>query len=187
MALIKCSECGKEISDKASTCPNCGCPVIPASTDPAPTYQSSANNLGSPAPVQANCHPPIPNSGRKKEAVVGIIGLILSFFFCLPIFPAIGLILCIIAICDKKHSSVCAKIGIVVFIFSIIIGVFAPQYMKYVDRARENSKENSSAEAGLSSLSEESADSSSESAAVNGAANDLAKDEFIASCEEISY
>lgn len=27
MALIKCSECGKEISDKASSCPHCGCPV----------------------------------------------------------------------------------------------------------------------------------------------------------------
>lgn len=27
MSLIKCKECGKEISDKASTCPNCGCPT----------------------------------------------------------------------------------------------------------------------------------------------------------------
>lgn len=27
MALFKCSECGKEISDKAESCPNCGCPV----------------------------------------------------------------------------------------------------------------------------------------------------------------
>ena len=27
MALIKCSECGKEFSDKASACPNCSCPV----------------------------------------------------------------------------------------------------------------------------------------------------------------
>ena len=27
MALIKCPECGKEISDKAAACPNCGCPV----------------------------------------------------------------------------------------------------------------------------------------------------------------
>lgn len=27
MALIKCTECGKEISDKAEACPNCGCPV----------------------------------------------------------------------------------------------------------------------------------------------------------------
>ena len=28
MALIKCTECGKEVSDKAATCPNCGCPVV---------------------------------------------------------------------------------------------------------------------------------------------------------------
>ena len=27
MALIKCLECGKEISDKAETCPSCGHPV----------------------------------------------------------------------------------------------------------------------------------------------------------------
>ena len=27
MALIKCSECGKKISDKSTTCINCGCPV----------------------------------------------------------------------------------------------------------------------------------------------------------------
>ena len=27
MALIKCSECGKEFSDKASACPNCGSPT----------------------------------------------------------------------------------------------------------------------------------------------------------------
>lgn len=27
MALIKCSECGKDISDKASACPHCGCPL----------------------------------------------------------------------------------------------------------------------------------------------------------------
>ena len=27
MALIKCGECGKEISDKATTCIHCGCPI----------------------------------------------------------------------------------------------------------------------------------------------------------------
>ena len=26
MALIKCKECGKEISEDASECPYCGCP-----------------------------------------------------------------------------------------------------------------------------------------------------------------
>lgn len=28
MALIKCTECGREVSDKASVCPNCGAPVV---------------------------------------------------------------------------------------------------------------------------------------------------------------
>ena len=27
MALISCSECGKEVSDKAAACPNCGAPI----------------------------------------------------------------------------------------------------------------------------------------------------------------
>lgn len=27
MALINCSECGREVSNKATTCPNCGAPV----------------------------------------------------------------------------------------------------------------------------------------------------------------
>lgn len=27
MALIRCPECGKEVSDKANKCPNCGCPI----------------------------------------------------------------------------------------------------------------------------------------------------------------
>lgn len=27
MALIKCPECGREVSDKASACPNCGYPI----------------------------------------------------------------------------------------------------------------------------------------------------------------
>ena len=27
MALIKCTECGKEVSDKAASCPNCGAPI----------------------------------------------------------------------------------------------------------------------------------------------------------------
>ena len=27
MALVKCPECGKEFSDKAASCPNCGCPI----------------------------------------------------------------------------------------------------------------------------------------------------------------
>jgi hypothetical protein len=27
MALIKCPDCGKQVSSSASSCPNCGCPI----------------------------------------------------------------------------------------------------------------------------------------------------------------
>ena len=29
MALVKCLECGHQISDKASSCPSCGAPISP--------------------------------------------------------------------------------------------------------------------------------------------------------------
>lgn len=34
MALIKCPECGKEFSDKAQACPNCGCPTNEIKREP---------------------------------------------------------------------------------------------------------------------------------------------------------
>lgn len=35
MSMIKCPECGKEVSDKAYACPSCGSPVSPK-TEPTP-------------------------------------------------------------------------------------------------------------------------------------------------------
>lgn len=41
MALIKCTECGKEFSDKANACPNCGCPTEEISN----AFSGSTTNL----------------------------------------------------------------------------------------------------------------------------------------------
>ena len=46
MALIKCPECGKEISDKAPACINCGCPVSAMKAEPAkPAAAADVSNL----------------------------------------------------------------------------------------------------------------------------------------------
>lgn len=42
MSLIKCSECGKEISDKASSCPNCGSPLHPVPVSSYTTFKPQA-------------------------------------------------------------------------------------------------------------------------------------------------
>lgn len=39
MALIKCPECGKEVSNSAKLCPNCGFPIAQRSTTPEPQYK----------------------------------------------------------------------------------------------------------------------------------------------------
>lgn len=37
MALIQCSECGNQISDKANVCPHCGCPINSSQQNSTPT------------------------------------------------------------------------------------------------------------------------------------------------------
>jgi zinc-ribbon domain len=37
MAIVRCAECGNEISDKALTCPKCGAPQASSCTSPAGT------------------------------------------------------------------------------------------------------------------------------------------------------
>lgn len=106
MALIICDECGKEISDKALTCPSCGAPNI--------KLNNQINNE-----LQSN-----KEKNLKKESALGIWGLILSFIFCIPVFPVAGLIMCIIAVKDKSKKTTCAKIGIVFSIMFLIIGCF---------------------------------------------------------------
>lgn len=46
MALIKCSECGKEISDKASVCIGCGAPILADTEQPHEISQNSGARFG---------------------------------------------------------------------------------------------------------------------------------------------
>lgn len=64
MALIKCPECGKEVSDKALSCPHCGNPL--QSTPPA-------INLN--APVQATPSAPLPPAGYGAISSAPKVGI----------------------------------------------------------------------------------------------------------------
>lgn len=45
MALIKCPECGREISDKAVSCPGCGCPVEFMSSEKKSPYDETLDYI----------------------------------------------------------------------------------------------------------------------------------------------
>jgi hypothetical protein len=75
MALVKCGECGKEISDKAAACPGCGAPTAPVSA------------VSNTAPSVA-----VTRSGGKWEAVgtILIVAGVLSVMFASPPISTFG-------------------------------------------------------------------------------------------------
>lgn len=76
MAIINCRECGKEVSDLAEKCPNCGAPIRIVQ----PVSQTTSSPL------------------KNKNSKLGIIALIFSILGCSFIF---GIILAIIDLCQK--------------------------------------------------------------------------------------
>lgn len=130
MSLIACRECGNQISDQAKSCPHCGCPVPPQQPHiPNQPQQVRSNNNNQP---------------QKGESVVGIIGLILSLFICSPVFSFLAFILCLIGLFNKNHKKVCATIGICLSVIGILISILAPQYLKYVEKAKQENISNES-------------------------------------------
>lgn len=102
MAMIKCPECGKEISDQAASCPNCGTPIgnkkfckfcggqIDKDCVVCPKCGKQVENLGNNNPniivnnsssasaaasASATIHTPI-NRGKPKDKWI-------AFFLCL--------------------------------------------------------------------------------------------------------
>ena len=67
MALIKCPECGREISEKAPTCPGCGAPVAAGST----------------TPISPATHVAVTRRGGKWEAAgfVLVLGGVMTIMF----------------------------------------------------------------------------------------------------------
>lgn len=70
MALIKCSECGKEISDKAASCPNCGCPVSVASENSSSLVQ----------PNQKKEKRPKAPKSKKTKILIGVLCAVIVIF-----------------------------------------------------------------------------------------------------------
>ena len=89
MALINCSECGKEYSDKAPACPNCGCPTAPGGMSPVS------------APPETKDAKPEKPKKKKKGCLVGCLG-------SLGIFTLLALIASIfISIEENKGIDAC--------------------------------------------------------------------------------
>lgn len=102
MALIKCPDCGKEFSDQASACPNCGRPNIPQNAD----HSKASHNVHRTAPPSS--------PGGKKGPSSGW-----TIFWLIVFFP-VGLVMMWMGNWNKK-----VKIGISAFFAAIVLISFA--------------------------------------------------------------
>ena len=83
--LIDCSECGKEISDKATSCPHCGCPVGFTLKKIEEERLKEESEI---AKWKSHVPPPKPSTGKVLVWFVGpLLALILLAVF---VFPNIG-------------------------------------------------------------------------------------------------
>lgn len=72
MALVHCTECGREISDRATSCPGCGAPV--------------------PAAALSGADPPKPTVASPVMGIVaivlGVAGVVMPYFAAVFLVPA---------------------------------------------------------------------------------------------------
>lgn len=115
MSLIFCKECGKEMSDKADKCPNCGCPTREVN-------QSDA--IG---------------KKRREKSIIGLIGFVISFFgfiFSIADFVLVGVIAIIVAIVSLSKKERKKWMAISAIVISVVGFALSPS-----DSSKQNSKE----------------------------------------------
>jgi hypothetical protein len=111
MALIKCNECGSEISDKATTCPKCG--------NPLHTSTDATTNTEVQEQVEKEVKIPSEEKGTwaKTKLVLGIISILLFFLITLQSCAA-GLSNTL-----SENGSSSGSLGLYLAIFMLIAGI----------------------------------------------------------------
>ena len=111
MALVKCPECKKEVSDTAETCPHCGYRLKKPISRPTTTYYSNrASNI-----VERD---------HNMKHIGGIIGGIISIIAGIVFF-------CFCGTEEAQAYSEIKTIYIIGGIFFIIVGIIAIAYSAY--------------------------------------------------------
>ena len=107
MALIKCSECGKQISDKSDKCVHCGCPI-------PKTYETNTSN---------NSQVESKNNFCIAGMIIGIISWFIDLF---GLVSGLGLTLSIIGYSNANNSKEknYATIGFIVSAIELLLKFF---------------------------------------------------------------
>lgn len=199
MAMMKCPECGKEISDLASSCPHCGFPIGFESTTNNHSYSEQSNNQYQNAlnAVPINTYQqPEKKDNKNKNSTLGIWALIFSILGCTFI---IGIVLAVIDLLKKDgRKKVCSIIALCICGFWLIVGIAGTSNTnnsKQASNAVQNTnstnlqketENNEPPQEEASNKAETEQNEKSDNSAKTSSPK-ISKEDFISTCEEISY
>lgn len=161
MSIIKCPECGKEISDKATFCPNCG---VPLNEDKKNVENDDKKNEK--------------KSVRKRDSTLSILAAIFAIFVCtLPV----AIILAIIDVSLPKKENE-RHIG---SWFALIVGII---FIIATVVSKNNDNETVSENNIVSTEQSNSTDSEVVSEDITTEeVTEISSDDFKASCQDFDY
>ena len=120
MALIKCPECSREVSEQATACPNCGYPVNRMNK----TYENHNKNSGANYP---RSQPELYEPDEDKKGLLGFIFALVSLFLPIAIIDVlIGIAAFVLSMMGSKKGMKyrgLAIAGIVISAFATIGGI----------------------------------------------------------------
>lgn len=93
MAMVNCSECGKEISDKAASCPHCGAPQ--AAQKPPVTCPNCGKEAAPGDAICRDCKRVLSTKNQRRCLTCGYVGTMKTWLrnYNLPQFVAFILLL----------------------------------------------------------------------------------------------
>ena len=139
MALIKCPECGKEVSDKSEICIGCGYPIAKYAKEQeqvTPQYEDKYGrqygiNLGESKMTYDNAESESGFKEANSRSNIAIFFSIISIIFCIPLPPLSFLValLTIIYVIKSIHSqnqgNVKSVISIVISVIAVLVSIIA--------------------------------------------------------------
>lgn len=126
MALITCQECGKEVSDKATSCPNCGVPIRDTNIN-TKFCKHCGENIDKECIICPKCGKQVEEIKNSKDdrnivinntATANSRAVVKNVGYGRPKNKWISLLLCIFTICGHKFYEGKFLMGIV-YLFTV--------------------------------------------------------------------
>lgn len=174
MALIKCPECGKEISDKALACPGCGYPINEETIDIIASphrIDQPVNKVQKPAPQKHNIVPVI-------TIIITILAILMTGHVFGILLLLVALILSIISIFKGKTAIWAAYTVLLLFLMLISLSKFCNT---------DDPKETKSTAQQVNAPIPMETPASQASGPIASTDQVLSEDEYKALCEELWY